>query len=87
MDLCIFFMKGNCRDGDQCLYTHKEGTLPRRLCKNINSCTDLTCKFSHDSSETLCKFQEMCNMSNCSFKHNTERLAFLEKSRVYNCSR
>ena len=69
-------MKGNCRDGDQCLYTHEEGTLPRKICKNMNSCTDLTSKFSHDSSETLCKFQEMCNMSSCTFKHSTERLAF-----------
>jgi len=42
--LCKFFVKGNCRDGENCKFKHEEG-----ICRNyfFDSCKVDNCKFKH----------------------------------------
>ena len=44
--LCKFYIKGNCKDGDKCKYTHKNGICKFHffgICKKADKC-----KLSHE---------------------------------------
>ena len=42
--VCKFFVKGNCRDGEKCRFSHEKD-----ICRNyfFDKCTVVDCRFKH----------------------------------------
>ena len=63
---CSFWMRGICRFGQMCKFSHKNN----KLCKFQNECYAWpNCKFEHREVIKPCYYQENCLNINCKFEH------------------
>lgn len=45
------------------------------VCRNVNRCTDVNCKFVHNKKTKMCRFAEKCRRGKqCSFAHTEDEL-------------
>ena len=80
----------NCIDGNKCFFVHKENENKQpeerrgksRYCLKGENCEDQSCEYSEinhlNVKNVMCRYQEKCNKTECMFKHNMERVSFVE---------
>ncbi|KAJ1606746.1 CCCH RNA binding domain-containing protein [Cryptosporidium canis] len=95
LQICTFYVRGRCKNGDSCHFLHSVVPLTKkRLCWYFiaGKCSKIDCQFSHEISKFPCRYLNtigFCrNLKDCRFSHELikteeEREEFVRENKDY----